>query len=186
MEWPRTGQAVHQKPVVCQCGCAEPVAFARQTRPEYGHVIGHPYKFKGGHQRRLLPTNYYPVVRDYSKPHHGVKAVHLIRAEKALGHPLPKGATVHHADLTKRADSPLVICEHHAYHMFLHIRTHVVWAGGDPNTQRVCSICKHLRPIDAMVKSAPRDYCEVRSYCKNCYNDRRRQQWTVRHNAAVG
>lgn len=50
-------------------------------------------------------------------------ALHRIRAEHALGRPLPKGVEVHHVDRDPwNATARLVICENHAYHMFLHRR----------------------------------------------------------------
>ena len=67
--------------------------------------------------------------------------MHRIRAEKALGHPLPKGAHVHHADGSFGDDAPLVICENTAYHSLLHRRMNIVRAGGNPNTDAWCSRC---------------------------------------------
>ena len=75
-------------------------------------------------------------------------AEHILIAEKALGHYLPEGAIVHHVDLDKthNANTNLVICEDHRYHALLHVRSRVVRAGGDPNTQKVCMVCETLRP----------------------------------------
>lgn len=64
------------------------------------------------------------------------KKLHIDLAERALGRSLPMGTEVHH-----HSESQLVICEGHAYHMLLHVRTRVVRAGGNPNTQRVCRRC---------------------------------------------
>jgi hypothetical protein len=61
---------------------------------------------------------------------------HVKIAEKALGHPLPKGAVVHHFDENKKNDKPsnLVICPDAKYHRLLHRRTHEqamkVWLAG--------------------------------------------------------
>jgi len=74
--------------------------------------------------------------------------MHRTRAEAALGHPLPRGAQVHHVDRDKsNRCARLVICESHAYHMLLHARERVVRAGGNPNTDRWCSSCKQPRPL---------------------------------------
>jgi hypothetical protein len=70
---------------------------------------------------------------------------HRERAERALGRPLPAGSLVHHADGTKSIQSPLVICPDHAYHAFLHERMRIKAAGGDPNTQRVCTRCGQVK-----------------------------------------
>lgn len=78
----------------------------------------------------------------------GPKREHVMVAERALGKPLPKGAEVHHVDGdgANNANTNLVICQDHAYHYLLHVRTLVVRAGGDPNTQRMCGACR--RPKD--------------------------------------
>lgn len=72
--------------------------------------------------------------------------IHRVRAELALGKPLPPNAVVHHADGTKRANAPLVICQDSAYHSLLHARTRIVRAGGDPDRDALCSACKSVRP----------------------------------------
>jgi len=70
-------------------------------------------------------------------------------AETALGHVMPPRAQVHHVDEDKQNNrhDNLVICEDHAYHALLHVRTRVVKAGGDPDTQRICSVCKAVKNL---------------------------------------
>ena len=148
----------------CECGCGEFTLIARQTKPEHGHVKGQPFRFKGGHQRRLLSAKDYPMVSVRGR----TMGAHLVRAVRALGKPLPAHAEVHHADLSKRADAPLVICQDTAYHQLLHIRTRVLRAGGNPNTQRLCQTCGCLKSVAEFVKvKAP---CGVRAKCKACCN----------------
>lgn len=72
--------------------------------------------------------------------------VHRLRAERALGKPLPPKAEVHHADGTRDDDGPLVICEDRAYHMLLHVRLRVRRLGGDPNTDKWCPRCESIKP----------------------------------------
>ena len=104
-------------------------------------------------------------------------AVHRARAVAALGHPLPKGAQVHHADWSKDENAPLVICQDYRYHMLLHARGRVVRAGGNPNTQRICCRCKQLRNLSEFRKSlAGRDgrrNLQLQRECKKCENARR-------------
>lgn len=63
----------------------------------------------------------------YTHVHYGKKSyyAHILKAEKALGHPLPDGAEIHHLNLDHRDDGPgnLVVCPDHAYHLLLHRRT---------------------------------------------------------------
>jgi hypothetical protein len=75
---------------------------------------------------------------------------HRELAEAALGKPLPEKAVVHHVDHDTLNKSPrLVICEDQAYHMLLHRRERVVKAGGNPNTDKICSLCKRVLSKDA-------------------------------------
>lgn len=39
----------------CECGCGEYTYISRWTKNYAGHVKGQPYRFRPGHQRRLLP-----------------------------------------------------------------------------------------------------------------------------------
>ena len=88
---------------------------------------------------------------DYEKKKISGKVVtaHRIRAEKALGRPLPKGVDVHHADGSRSSDAPLVICQDRAYHMLLHRRMRVKELGGDPNTDVICKRCRRVVKIGA-------------------------------------
>lgn len=99
------------------------------------------------------------------------KRLHVLKAERALGRSLPKGAVVHHVDENKwnNTNSNLVICQDHAYHMLLHARAKVVRAGGDPATQRVCRQCG-LLPLD---RFGQREYGQ----CRACINKAKRDSW---------
>ncbi len=115
--------------------------------------------------KRLKPEQY----KRY--PERGGKALHLAIAEQALGHPLPIGAQVHHVNQCKgdARNSNLVICQDRAYHALLHQRTRIIRAGGDPNTQRICSYCKKLVAIDRMVQQgADHSRGPVGTACKAC------------------
>jgi len=70
------------------------------------------------------------------------KPVHIANAEKALGKPLPEKAVVHHVDgnPANNANSNLVICQDHTYHMLLHRRARALKECGDPN-KRICVYC---------------------------------------------
>ncbi|HEV8262934.1 MAG TPA: hypothetical protein VGQ19_19535 [Burkholderiales bacterium] len=90
---------------------------------------------------------------------------HRLRAERALGKPLPLGAEVHHADWSKRDDAMLVICPDHAYHALLHVRMRVIRASGNPNTERICNGCKQLKPIEEFQPAAA---AQGSWQCKRC------------------
>jgi hypothetical protein len=113
--------------------------------------------------------------------------LHRKRAEQALGHPLPPKACVHHADGTKGDHSPLVICQNAAYHRLLHARMRIKAAGGNPNTDRICTCCHAVKPLEAFY--GQRDACKI---CSNRaqfewlkrnrarLNERHRQEWARR------
>lgn len=98
--------------------------------------------------------------------------IHRIRAEHALGRPLPNGCEVHHADLTRSIDSPLVICQDHAYHFLLHRRTRVVRAGGNPDLDSFCTVCKKALPLSAFYyrKTAVGNakVGDITTHCREC------------------
>lgn len=68
---------------------------------------------------------------------------HKLVVERALGHPLPPGAEIHHVNENKLDNRPenLVVCPNHAYHALLHVRSAALAATGNPNLRRCC-ICK--------------------------------------------
>lgn len=109
-------------------------------------------------------------VREHPRASSGHVLQHILIAEKALGKPLPIGAECHHADGDKRnnANRNLVICQNRDYHQFLHVRTRVVRAGGNPNTQRLCWGCKSLKPFDAFNKSRADKSYGLQSVCRTC------------------
>ena len=96
--------------------------------------------------RRQVGSNSRPMrhVRDTSV----YESRHIV--EQVLERQLPSTVEVHHVDAnrTNNAHTNLVACQDRAYHRLLHRRTIVVRAGGNPNTQRFCSQCHTLYPID--------------------------------------
>lgn len=125
-----------EMPRLCECGC--------------GTVIPH-RRFKLGHHRRGVVRPNLVKVKRYRKLRHpavegGSRLLHRVRAERALGHKLPLGAVVHHADGTTDDNAPLVICQDEGYHKLLHRRMRIKAAGGNPNTDKVCCRCRLAKP----------------------------------------
>jgi hypothetical protein len=113
-----------------------------------------------------------PIVKGYrrvvSLDGHRIN-LHRERAEKALGRPLPPSAIVHHADGSTSDDAPLVICQDQKYHKLLHRRMAIVAAGGNPNTDKVCSRCRV--PKNRALFSANRAQADgLTQYCKDCHS----------------
>jgi hypothetical protein len=142
---------------LCACGCGLPAAIAKKT--QRGVKKGNPCRFHVGH---------HAVTRVYRV--RGRRRLHRLRAEAALGHPLPPKAQVHHPDNDPwNANARLVICPDYAYHALLHQRERVLRAGGNPNTDVVCSRCRLPKPRDQFSNARRRDQHIQHSYlCKMC------------------
>ena len=140
---------------VCACGCG------LSTKRVF-HV-GHAYK---GKVRVPVAARYRQFANGGARP----ELLHRIRAERALGHKLPKGSIVHHVDGSKGDDSPLVICQDVAYHKMLHYRMKVKEAGGNPNADKLCSRCHRPRPYSEFAKSH-HQVLGLHVYCRPCASD---------------
>lgn len=72
----------------------------------------------------------------------GIKAMHRVIAEKALGRPLKGEEQVHHIDEDKNNfnNNNLVICPNQVYHNLLHIRTAAYDACGHADWRK-CFVC---------------------------------------------
>jgi hypothetical protein len=126
---------------LCECGCGRPTLALTRT---YGKLRAGDYRrFAQGHNGKTGKAKSYPE----RGPKHDKERVHRLRAEAALGKPLPVGAQVHHADGSKRGDAPLVICQDQAYHYLLHRRKQIQDLGGDPHRDRLCRACQSLKPF---------------------------------------
>jgi hypothetical protein len=125
----------------------------------------------------------YVMVRqpDHPRAHgNGYVLKHVLVAEKALGHFLPKEAQVHHfdEDRANNSNGNLVICQDQAYHTLLHTRFTALKCCGNPN-HRMCIYCKRHDDPSTMVKAsqtslAHRD-CRA-LYHRNNYHRRIKRQ----------
>lgn len=144
---------------LCECGCGQKAPVAQQTDTRLGWIKGQPLHFCRGHNRRGKSVAGYRKV--------GLRLLHRVRAERALGKPLPPRAVVHHADGTTNESAPLVICQNGSYHRLLHLRMRLLRAGGNPNSDKWCPKCE--RPV-----SKQQFYANTRAsdglsgYCKAC------------------
>lgn len=112
------------------------------------------------------------------------KSLHRLRAERALGKPLPPQAVVHHADGSRSDDAPLVICQDQAYHKLLHVRAFVKAKGGDPNVDLFCRSCNQIKPKSEFHNrhGSPIGVVATCKACKSAYDQ---QRWIKRNRGAA-
>lgn len=104
----------------------------------------------------------------------GCVRIHVLRAEYALGRPLPVCVQIHHVDgvSTNNSNANHEICENAAYHKLLHVRGKVVAAGGNPNTQALCGDCQSVKDFSAFNRMASRKANGLQSVCRVCQQAR--------------
>lgn len=143
---------------LCECGCGQPTRLTK-------------HRFVHGHNRQGSVSTRVPVVAGYRtvRTVNGTRTLQRVRAERALGKPLPLGAVIHHADGTQRDDAPLVICQDQAYHKLIHARMRVIKCGGNPNTDAVCGTCGVAKPRGEFRRHHARVF-GVGDACRTCIN----------------
>jgi len=145
-----------QVPRYCACGCGERLKSRWYLT-----------RFRPGHYSRTKTPKRYRW--------DGEARAHRVRAERALGKPLPRGVQVHHAKGIHDNDH-LVICQDAAYHKLLHARMRIVAAGGNPNTEKICGKCRQVKPRTAFpIKRAAVDGLYTR--CIDCSRTERQARW---------
>lgn len=129
--------------------------------------------WKGG--RRLSPAGYVLIFVGQAESMYRFE--HDLVVERALGHRLPPGAVVHHADTVKanNRNDNLVACQDDAYHVELHRKLRVLRAGGNPWTDRMCCLCRKPKPATAFSKSRA-SRSGYGSFCAECGRERQRQR----------
>lgn len=154
----------------CHCGCGELTKPARITINAIGIKKGEPQRFLNGHYMRNRPTKGYRTRRNVN----GSPLVHVQRAERALGHPLPLGAQIHHPDGDRgNPNARLVICQDQKFHGLLHKRARIKKMGGNPNTDAYCSVCRQIKPLAAFTRNGKISRCRE---CVSRLNREYRQQ----------
>jgi hypothetical protein len=153
----------------CECGCGsetsiyrgKPARFLpwhhlrRKDQPRGSFPTGEKhYMWKGGRTTTNKGHTVYQLVATTGHPRQVAGRYvpeHVLVAEKALGHPLPEKAVIHHWDRNglNNVGSNLLICEDQAYHELIHQRMTALETCGHANWKR-CIYCKDYAPSDAM------------------------------------
>lgn len=142
------------------------------------HLAGpnHP-NWKGG---RKIQEGYVMVLRHgHPRASKGYVREHIIVAETAIGHALPKGAIVHHSneDTTDNRNKNLVVLQSRGDHKALHMRLRTLKLGGDPWKQRICCTCHRVLDLDQF-HARPR-------VCRSCRHLADKLRW-AEHLKEVG
>lgn len=131
---------------------------------------------------RVRRSGYLAVGRRTEK----VRTLHRVRAERALGKPLVPTVHIHHPDEDPlNPEARLVICQDSAYHQLLHFRMRIKAAGGNPNTDRLCSRCKAVKPSTEFNVNRGRKADGLDSFCRNCIREKNAIQRARRLGVAV-
>lgn len=122
-------------------------------------------------------------VPGHPRANKGLVLEHIIVVERALGHPLPPKAVIHHVneDSQDNANSNLVVLQNQREHRQLHARLRVFRAGGNPWTERFCGKCGTLRPLDDFYAGHP---TKRRTECKTCSKQRLRDYTAAKRRTA--
>ena len=109
-------------------------------------------KFQNGYIAVRVPGHPYAM-------HGSFVYEHILVVENRLGRYLEGTEQVHHDNEIKsdNRDENLIYCPDHAFHRNLHREKRVRAGGGDPDTQRLCAICK----VPFRKGTIP--------YCNDCY-----------------
>lgn len=106
---------------------------------------------------------------------------HRIIAERALGHPLPQAARIHHWNENTQDNRPenLVICENQRYHFLLHWRMHRLRDTGSLDLKR-CNLCRLVKPL-AEFGRMRRKWDGRNEICRDCKKlTRKRTRYEIR------
>lgn len=113
--------------------------------------------------------------RGYVRVGKGLRPMHVVIAEKAIGKRLPPGAHVHHVNGVKDDNRPenLVVCPDQKYHALLHLRQRALDACGNAG-YRLCAFCGKYDDPSTMQKTGS----QFRH--RDCYNAYQREQYAAK------
>jgi len=159
---------------LCECGCGRVTSRHKQNDTARGFVKGQHARFVPGHNMKNASGKTYRVIHVPGRASNQMLE-HRRIVEGVIGRPLNPRHEVHHVNGDRRDNRPsnLVVCEDRAYHKLLHARARVVAAGGNPNTQRVCSRCKRVLDVSHFGKRRG-SQSGYQTACKPCGNEYRR------------
>lgn len=176
---------------LCECGCGLPTKIATRNRIQRGQIKGQPIRYIHGHSGNFKKGSHnfnkgvkaridsfgYRRIKVFDdhprKDGNGFVKEHILIAERLLGRPLDPKNVIHHPH-GKANNTCFVICENHAYHMFLEQRTRAFYASGHAN-YRKCRFCKQYDAKENLV-----------TYPKTAYHKTCQQKdWRLKHDLSL-
>lgn len=188
----------------CRCGCGQLSPIAKKTITKWGRVKGKPVRFIPGHNmrgnnsprgdrnarwrggRKVRDDGYIDIYSpDHPRSVDGKVLEHILVAEKALGHPLPNKAEVHHVDQNRsnNTNSNLVVCQNSAYHKLLHVRMRAKRECGHADWRK-CPMCGIYSPISELKEAKPYYWYHKecnRKHQKNLRDKKAKKEAALKH-----
>lgn len=173
---------------LCGCGCGRTTTIALYSDAKNGYVSGLPRPFVRGHNSRRKLVDFvrpdgYAMTFLPSHPranNEGYVLAHVVVVERAVGRELPVSVVVHHVNQIRSDNRPsnLAVLAGHGEHAELHRRLRVLRAGGNPWTDRLCSVCKVPKVSTEFYKACPYT-------CKDCQRKSTRDRSRAKRQSAA-
>lgn len=166
---------------VCACGRVKD-PWAERCRPCANKRNGERQRGSGHHMWRggtkVYEGRVYVLTSDHPHAVKGYVRRSLLVAELAIGHYLPRGVIIHHANEITDDDRPsnLAVLQDLYEHIELHRKLRVLRAGGNPFTDALCHDCGP-RPIASFPRKSDRTRgLGLACRCSECRNRHDREQ----------